>query len=419
MLSISGTAPGAKSPGPVVFVESNLTGYNAYAVEIARGRGLPTNLAVREPSEYHGMRPDILAGADSVDVVDTFDVGKLTHHAARVGARALVAVDDYRLAPTAAAAAALGLPHADVAGLVNTHFKDRARALCDGIGSRVGFEIIDRETSFRRSPLGYPCVVKPLDDSGSTGVTVCADDQDFGTALARAQEVRTNLRGYECSGSLLVEEYVAGEEFTAECIWDNVRERWQLLGYTRKLLGPPPSPVETGAMFPHWFTPALDARIEATVYDWLAAVGHRHGSAHVEFKVRGDDIHLIEINPRLGGDQIRDLIRLTGGVDPIEMYLDLALGNAVEISRVPDTGTVATSFYKLPPRVGRIVSVTAPRDYSGGIVRHSLSNEEMNVSGVRDNDDRLGYVISVADSPETSLAQAEEFMDGVDVEYAS
>ena len=417
MPSFSEIASAAGASGPVIFVESNLTGYNAHALELAKARGLSTNLAVRDPEEYLGMRPDILALADRVDVVDTFDLGKLLHHATRVGARALVAVDDYRLVPTAAAAAALGLPHADVTGLVNAHFKDRARQLCAGIGRPVDHVVIDRDTRFRTSPLGYPCVVKPLDDSGSTGVTVCHDDRDFVAALARAREVRRNLRGYECTGGLLVEEFVRGTEYTAECMWDNTRHRWQLLGYTRKLLGPPPAPVETGAMFPHRFESDLDRRVEETVYAWLDAIGHRNGAAHVEFKIDGDDVFLIEINPRLGGDQIRDLIRLAGGKDPIEMYLGLALGMPVEVSRVTSPECVATSFYKLPPRPGLITSVRPPSELASGIVRHSLV-ESMNISGIRDNDDRLGYVISTAPDPGKSLALAEEFMDQVQVEYA-
>jgi len=406
-----------------VFVESNLTGYNAHALDLARARGLGTSFAARDPQEYVGMRPDVLALADEVAVVDTFDLGKLLHHAASVRARAVVAVDDYRLVSAAAAACALGLPHADVAGLVNAHFKDRTRALCDGIGRRVNHVVIDRDTQLSSSPLPYPCVIKPLDDSGSTGVTVCADDRDWARALERAREVRQNLRGYVCTGGLLVEEYVEGVEFTAECMWDNTRHGWQLLGYTRKLLGPPPAPVETGAMFPHWFEPALDARVEQTVYAWLEAVGHRYGSAHVEFKICGDgatdrDIALIEINPRLGGDQIRDLIRITGGVDPIELYLDLALGNPVEVKRVMTRNAVATSFYKLPPALGRVISVVAPEIPMPGVVRHSLMVGEMTIDGVRDNDDRLGYVICVASDAEKSLAIAQEFMENVTVEYA-
>lgn len=417
MPSNRGISDRSSNSGPVVFVESNLTGYNALAVELAKARGLPTALAARNPDEYLGMKPDLLSLVDRVDLVDTYDVGKLTHYAASVEARALVAVDDYRLVPTAAAASALGLPHADVQGLVNTHFKDRARALCAGIGRAVEFTVIERETNLRSSPLGYPCVVKPLDDSGSTGVSVCQNDSDFAEALARVRQVRRNLRDYECTEGLLVEEYVPGTEYTAECMWDSVRGRWQLLGYTRKLLAPPPAPVETGAVYPYFFDETLDKAIESTVYAWLAAVGHRHGSAHVEFKVDGKNIALIEINPRLGGDQIRDLIRLAGNADPIEMYLDLALGKDVRVERTAPRQIFATSLYKLPPKPGKIMAVRAPERIDKNVIRHSLMSSPAEFDGIRDNDDRLGYVITRGASAEEAVCTAEEFMSQVEVEY--
>ncbi|WP_176947128.1 ATP-grasp domain-containing protein [Lentzea fradiae] len=406
--------------GEVLFVESNLTGYNAIALSLAAEQGLRTHFVARDPREYVGMKPDVLSLADSVSVVDTYDVGKLLSFAQQRSVIGMVAVDDYRLIPTAVTAQQLGLPHADVNGLVQTHFKDRARVLTKGIGRTVEHAVFspdqDEVTS---SPIGYPCVVKPVDDSGSTGVRLCHDDRDFAEAVERAREVRRNLRDYLCSPHLLVEEYVPGVEYTAECMWDTVRGRWQLIGYTKKLLGPPPFPVETGAVFPYFFEPEFDRVVEETVYAWLAATGHRHGSAHVEFKVDGDSVALIEINPRLGGDQIRDLIRLTSGVDPIDLYMGLYLGRDVRVERAPRTGRYATSFYKLPARLGRVVSVRAPEGDYEGVVRSNLTTQPMDVTGVRDNDDRLGYVITTADDFDRSIRLAELFMDDVAVEYQS
>ncbi len=402
----------------MLFVESNLTGYNAWAVQIAAERGIPTQFIARDPDEYVGMTPDVLSIADTVARVDTYDVGKLIHHAAKSGARAMLAVDDYRLVPTAIAAQALGLPHADVLGLVNAHFKDRTRRLTDGIGPHVRHVVLDRSRTPDTSPLGYPCVLKPLDDSGSTGVTICHDDREFRAALVRVADVRRNHRDYVCSEGLLVEEYVEGEEFTAECMWDGLRDCWQLIGYTKKLLAPQPSTVETGAVFPYFFESALDRHIEGLVYRWLAAIGHRWGSAHVEFKVAADTATLIEVNPRLGGDQIRDLIRLTSGVDTIELYLDLAMGDPQPVGRVDVRNRAATSLFKLPERTGRILSVDPPERPPPGVVRHRLAKGPITIDGLRDNDDRLGYVITEGDSVTDSRRRADDFMAEVRVEYA-
>ena len=403
----------------VVFVESNLTGYNAIALSLARERGYRTHFVARTRQDYEGMSPDVLGLADRVSVVDTYDTGKLLWLVSQRQVRGMVAVDDYRLIPTACVARELGLPHADVSGLVNTHFKDRARALTNEVGDPVRGVVVSREDAGDRSPLGYPCVVKPIDDSGSTGVRVCHGDEDYRDALARAAAVQVNLRGYTCAPSLLVEEWVPGVEYTAECLWDTERHRWQLVGYTKKLLGPPPFPIETGAVFPYFFPEELDSAIERTVYGWLAATGHRYGSAHVEFKVDGDRVRLIEINPRLGGDQIRDLIKISSGFDTIDAYLRLYLGERVAVRRAPSAGRVATILFKLPEAPGLYQCQEPDSADFPGYVRSSFSKTPVEIRSLRDNDDRLGYVITLGADVEESEARARRYVDAVRAERLS
>jgi biotin carboxylase len=202
-------------------------------------------------------------------------------------------------------------------------------------------------------------------------------------------------------------------------MWDNQADRWRLIGFTKKLMAEPPYRVELGAMFPYLFGGGIDQQVEEAVYGWLAAVEHRHGAAHVEFKLRDGIPTLIEINPRLGGDQIRELMMRTYGFDAIAAYLDLHLGKPTpRPSAVPDGG-YATSYYLTPPRPGLIERVLPPPDSEHpGIVRSALTSKPFQAGGVRDNDDRLGYVISHAPTFEDSLKQAEQYMSAVELVYS-
>jgi biotin carboxylase len=400
------------------FIESNMTGYGAAGIRLTREKGYDIHFVTRDPAEYAKLASSPVTLADIHSVVDTYDVIKLMHFFAGHRPDAVIAFDDYRLAQAALVAERLGLPHADVNGLINCHFKDRTRFLTKGIGRDVEAARVSLEDPGDGSPIGYPCVVKPIDDSGSTGVRVCTSDQEYRDAIDRLLRHPVNLRSYRCAPFALVEEFIDGPEFTAEFIWDTTVQDWRLLGFTKKLMAELPFRVELGAMFPfHFENQQDDERIEQVVREWLSAVGHRFGAAHVEFKVTDGIPALIEINPRLGGDQIRELIRLTTGDDPIDLYTRIYLGLPPAPSDPDARGGYATSKYLTPARPGLITKVSPPGSFAG-VIRSSFVSEPFTAGQVMDNDDRLGHAITWADDFETSLAIATDYLEAVDVQYS-
>lgn len=402
-----------------VFIESNMTGYGPEGMRLTREHGFAVHFVTRDAAEYTKLNPNPIVFANTVSEVDTYDLVKLMYFFSHARADAILAFDDYRLIQAAIIGQRLGLPHADPDGLLNCHFKDRTRTLADGIGHHIEAVRVSLGEAGDRAPLPYPCVVKPVDDSGSTDVRICKNDEDYRQAIATMLEHPVNLRGYRRAAFALVEEFVEGPEFTAEMIWDESIGEWRLLGFTKKLMAEPPFRVELGAMFPYSFgdTPT-DAAVAGIVRRWLAAVGHRFGAAHVEFKMVNGIPALIEINPRLGGDQIRELIRMTIGEDPIDLYTRLYLGLPPSSPDQSARGGYATSFYLTPKRNGLVTSVTPPTTTPPAIMRSQFIEHEFQVNGVRDNDDRLGYVLSWAKTFDGSYTAASDYLDAVDVRYA-
>ncbi|MFF6980250.1 ATP-grasp domain-containing protein [Streptomyces sp. NPDC008343] len=401
------------------FIESNMADYGTEGMRLTKEKGYLTHFVARDPSEYEKFSPNPIRLADNHSVVDTYDLVKLMHFFTDHAPDAVIAFDDYRLAQAAVIAERLGLPHAPVEGLLNCHFKDRSRNLTKGIGHSVAAARVQLDDPGDTSPLDYPCVVKPVDDSGSTGVRVCSSDEEYRAAMCTIAAHPVNLRGYRCSRYALVEEFIDGPEFTAELMWDDRTDGWRFLGFTKKLMAELPFRVELGAMFPYRFATAEeDARIAQVVVDWLAAVGHRRGAAHVEFKIVDGVPALIEINPRLGGDQIRELMRLTIGHDSVDLYTRLYLGLPPSEPAGDARGGYATSLYLTPRRTGLITSVTPPSELPAGIVRSTFSSGPMQINGVVDNGDRIGHAISWADEFDTSLVVAEAYLSRVEVNYA-
>ena len=70
---------------------------------------------------------------------------------------------------------------------------------------------LDRTKAFIREKPGYPCVVKPVAEGSSIGVTIVEGEQAVGAALAAITKI---------GGAALVERFVPGREFTVGILGD-------------------------------------------------------------------------------------------------------------------------------------------------------------------------------------------------------
>jgi hypothetical protein len=320
--------------------------------------GNRTRFLARQPEEYRGMHHNPLAVADEVTVVDTLDVVKLLRHDYS-DVVATIAFDELRVVQAAMLAESLAVPHyPPVPGLVNVRFKDRMRSVLDGTRHALPYAVCRLADAPATSPIGYPCVVKPIDEAASTGVRVCHGIDDYAAAVdvLRALVGEPNSRGYRLIPTFLVEEYVDGDEYSAELVWSTRQQDWRLIGFTQKRITLPPWCLEIGELFPHRFDGDLGDRVLADLRDCLRLLGLRETVIHLEFRMRGDRPYVIDVNPRSAGDRIPDLVEHALGVDLVALHLAAHLGRAdALLDSAEDRGFVGV-HYVVPPRAGMIDS---------------------------------------------------------------
>ncbi|WP_437624125.1 ATP-grasp domain-containing protein [Sorangium sp. So ce1151] len=307
----------------IVFLEANATGTTYEAIQKAQAWGCRIVFVTMERPFYAGLADNPVELADEVIECDTYDPVAILRAIAGVQADAIISFDDYHLPVAALCAMSLGLPHPDVGSLIAARYKDFTRQRLAGVPGAVRSQRFT-ESALREADLAaldYPLVVKPVDESGSVSVRLCRGPRDVVEALAQFGRHQVNLRGYKPVRALLLEEYVEGEEYSCELLWDREREGWKVVGITKKILAPPPYFVEAGHVFPADLPSELAQRIEQRVLSWLAALGLRCAAAHVELRVQDGEPRLIEINPRLAGDFITKLVYWSTGVDMVEHYL--------------------------------------------------------------------------------------------------
>jgi cysteine synthase A len=265
------------------------------------------------------------------------------------------------------------------------------------------------------SPVGYPCVVKPVDDSGSVAVRRCDDDQSFQVALAAVLERTVNVRGYRLTRRAIVERYLEGPEYSIEALSDGTG--WTILGVTTKELGPPPCSVELGHAFPAPLSPAVTEQLQATAAGWLAAVGLDWGAAHIELRLTEAGPLPIEINPRLGGGRIMDLVRLATGLDPVEQFLRLSVGEPLPpIKPAADAGRAAAIRFMTAPWRGTLTElhgVAAARNRAGVLEISVPAALPQRVRPASCGYDYLGHVIAVGADPVTAQARADAAADSI------
>lgn len=172
--------------------------------------------------------------------------------------------------------------------------------------------------------LKYPLIVKPVDRSGSRGITLVEDESEMQKAFDYAKE-----QGFEKAA--VVEEYATGEEFSVECIsW---KGKHTFLALTKKYTTGAPSFIETGHMEPAEVSSEDVEKIVKVVFHALDSLGVSFGASHSEVKLGEDGVvRIIEIGARMGGDNIgSSLVKLTTGVDFVKAVIEIAMGSEPEI----------------------------------------------------------------------------------------
>ncbi|MFI9319412.1 pyridoxal-phosphate dependent enzyme [Kitasatospora aureofaciens] len=386
----------------LLFVESNTTGTGMLALTTAVRLGLEPVLFVVDPARYQGLAET----GCRVVVCDTDDPQALRKAAEEAaGGREVAGVtttSEYYLVQAAALAEGLGVAANPASALAACRDKSATRRtlLAHGVRQPRFAEVSDpAEVEAAVAAVGLPCVVKPVDESGSHEVLWCGD---VATATEQARKllaVTRNVRGQASAGTVLVEEFLTGPEFSAEMFWadgDAV-----CVGITQRTVSELPYFVETGHLFPAVLPDGTAAAMADTARRSLEAVGLNRGPAHVELRLTADGPAVIEINARLAGGMIPELIRPATGIDLLEQQIRAAAG--LPLNLTPERERSAGIRFLIAAEPGRLAAVEGVERAGAvaGVDRVTVTAAVgRSVRPVREAYDRLGHVIAVGDGPE-------------------
>ena len=272
----------------------------------------------------------------------------------------VLVVGDRPVGLAACVAQALGLNGNSPEAAAATRNKLMSRLALKGAGLPVPwFEAFpaDARPQDIAGLIPYPCVVKPLAQSGSRGVIRANHAAEFVEVFARVQHLLqfTDVRAERdpAHDAILVESFIPGREHAVEALLEDGRIR--VLAVFDK-----PDPLdgpffeETIYVTPTALTREADLSVRDAVSKAAHALGLRHGPVHAECRVNDDGVYVLEVAGRpIGGLCSRALrfVQKGSGVicaqmtpDPItleELLLRHAVGESTErFTREPSASGV-------------------------------------------------------------------------------
>jgi biotin carboxylase len=257
-------------------------------------------------------------------------------------------------------AAALGLPGNPPAAVDAARSKIRTREVSAQLGlptpraQRV--RSLD-ELFAAAAHVGFPAVVKPEFGASAVGCVRVDDLESLPGVYALVRRIVSPEHDviFRAGNDLLLEEYLDGVEFDVdlamhegECLFASVSENWPTAE---------PSFQETGLHCPATHGRKPVRRLVDLCVRTVQSFGFRSGVLHVEGKSTSHGPRVIEVNARMGGARIHEIVEAVWGVDLIEAQLrsSLALPPTIKPSRRPQSAAVNTIVYA--PATGRLAAL--------------------------------------------------------------
>jgi phosphoribosylamine-glycine ligase len=253
---------------------------------------------------------------------------------------------------------------------------------------------------------GLPAVIKPVDGCGSCGVIKVNTAAEIETAYSAAKIMARK------TGQLLVEAFMEGPEFSVETVtWQG---RTRIVTITDKWTTPGPYFVEIGHAVPARVTEEMRRQIGQIVMDTLAAVGLDNSPSHTEVKWTAEGPKIVEVGPRLGGDNISRLVVRALGVNLVSAHASIALGEEPDLR--PRRRRGAAIRFLTVPRGSRLEGPILPpalnEERPAGLVSFQAATHGGDViQSVAVDPVRVGHVITEADDSAAAMDRAVDIVN--------
>ena len=193
--------------------------------------------------------------------------------------------------------------------------KDRYKALCRqfGVPTIPEFDVNDENIKF-------PVLVKPVDNSGSRGISICRNRQELEKAVEIGKAASKN-------GKIIIERYMEGREVTV--FWTFQDGNYYLSALANRHVkhnqGDDVIPLPVGYTFPSVFLPRYRKEVEENGKRMFQYLGLKDGMMFMQCKVEDGRCYVYDLGYRLTGSLEYKILERVCGYNPLEMMIRFAL----------------------------------------------------------------------------------------------
>lgn len=300
----------------------------------------------------------------------------------------------------------LGLPilPMDTARIACNKYRIK-KALVDG-GCNTKGEIIafhDEKEAHNNIP-EFPCVIKPSDGSGSKGVSIVREEQQYESAVRE---------GFDSArfGEIYTEQYIEGDEYSVETF---VHKAKAYIYAIVKTTFERHDQTNTGIAYGHKTPPGIDEEKEQEIIreikKAISILNINMGSVNFDVIISKEDgkAYIIDCGIRIGQNLIGShIVPLSRGVSEMDMYISQVLG--IEIDPKPKCHkNIATRLLIAEP--GVIKEILSMETFIGKnniidiVMRKKVGDIQRTYT---DKSDNCGWVICGGEDPEDAEQNAE------------
>ena len=213
--------------------------------------------------------------------------------------------------------------------------KAKYKSLC----RRFGIPTIP-EYQLEDANIEFPVLVKPVDSSGSRGITRCYGYDELILAYDKAMAASKSKK-------VLIERYMEGREVTVFWVFRDGEYYLAAMGnrHVKNNQGKDVVPLPVGYTFPSVFLPKYRNEVEDNCKLMFQYLGIKNGMMFMQCKVENDTCYVYDIGYRLTGSLEYRILERVCGYNPLEMLINFSLTGAMEIG---DLKGKVTPCFKCP-----------------------------------------------------------------------
>lgn len=254
--------------------------------------------------------------------------------------------NEYRVPIVARIRESLGLPYGiPYQAAVNCRNKKLTRKILENLGDEaVKYRTI---TSLEEAKAfvkvnGLPVVIKPSNDAGSENIFCCKTEEDVVLAVEKLKNTEVNLVDQKLDEEFLIEEFLDGPEYSVEAMaYDG---SISIIAITEKKVISPFEPIEIGHTVPAMVSQNNEEKIKDIVTKANELLGVNYTVTHTEVKLTSKGPRIVEVNARIGGDNIASLVEAAKGINLYEASILLSMGR-MPVVKEPVTDKASIRYF--------------------------------------------------------------------------